>query len=72
MNKDDYITILFNASWCPLSHECKPNFEKCHRLSFEAREFTGGGDDCHCMGLEVISICINRRIKGYWKDKLGQ
>jgi thiol-disulfide isomerase/thioredoxin len=42
MNKDDYIAILFYASWCPFSQECKPNFEtlaslfpNIHHFAFE-------------------------------------
>ncbi|KAG8072448.1 hypothetical protein GUJ93_ZPchr0006g42689 [Zizania palustris] len=40
MNKDDYIAILFYASWCPFSQECKPNFETLASLFPTIRHFT--------------------------------
>lgn len=39
MNKDDYIAILFYASWCPFSQECKPNFEALAHLFPTIRHF---------------------------------
>uniref|UniRef100_J3LH77 Thioredoxin domain-containing protein n=2 Tax=Oryza brachyantha TaxID=4533 RepID=J3LH77_ORYBR len=40
MNKDDYIAVLFYASWCPFSQECKPNFEILASLFPAIRHFT--------------------------------
>ncbi|BAF10073.1 5'-adenylylsulfate reductase-like 3 precursor [Oryza sativa Japonica Group] len=39
MNKDDYIAVLFYASWCPFSQECKPNFEILASLFPSIRHF---------------------------------
>jgi len=39
MNKDDYIAVLFYASWCPFSQECKPNFEALASLFPTIRHF---------------------------------
>ncbi|TVU28579.1 hypothetical protein EJB05_20101 [Eragrostis curvula] len=39
MNKDDYIAVLFYASWCPFSQECKPNFETLASLFPTIRHF---------------------------------
>jgi thiol-disulfide isomerase/thioredoxin len=38
-NKDDYIAVLFYASWCPFSQECKPNFETLASLFPTIRHF---------------------------------
>jgi hypothetical protein len=38
-NKDDYIAVLFYASWCPFSQECKPNFETLAYLFPAIRHF---------------------------------
>ncbi|XP_062220340.1 5'-adenylylsulfate reductase-like 3 [Phragmites australis] len=39
MNKDDYIAVLFYASWCPFSQECKPNFKTLASLFPTIRHF---------------------------------
>uniref|UniRef100_A0A453PN29 Thioredoxin domain-containing protein n=1 Tax=Aegilops tauschii subsp. strangulata TaxID=200361 RepID=A0A453PN29_AEGTS len=39
LNKDEYIAVLFYASWCPFSQECKPNFEKLAHLFPTIRHF---------------------------------
>ncbi|CAM0944081.1 unnamed protein product [Alopecurus aequalis] len=39
MNIDEYIAVLFYASWCPFSQECKPNFETLAHLFPTIRHF---------------------------------
>jgi len=39
INKDEYIAVLFYASWCPFSQECKPNFETLAHLFPAIRHF---------------------------------
>ncbi|KAL6912110.1 hypothetical protein ACP4OV_000915 [Aristida adscensionis] len=39
VNQDDYIAVLFYASWCPFSQECKPNFETLASLFPTIRHF---------------------------------
>jgi thiol-disulfide isomerase/thioredoxin len=39
INKDEYIAVLFYASWCPFSQECKPNFETLAHLFPTIRHF---------------------------------
>lgn len=38
-DKDEYIAVLFYASWCPFSQECKPNFETLASLFPTIRHF---------------------------------
>lgn len=39
VNQDEYIAVLFYASWCPFSQECKPNFETLAHLFPTIRHF---------------------------------
>lgn len=38
-NKEDYVAVLFYASWCPFSQECRPHFEKLAYLFPTIRHF---------------------------------